>query len=76
MKKLIVLIALVAFIGIQAAPVTAASSSYAVEEVKKESKSEAKKSKTATSSECESKSTKCCDAKKECSEDKKSSEKK
>jgi len=64
MKKIIVLLALVSFIGVQAAPVAASTSSYAVEHVHKEKKESKKAKKSGT--DCDTKSSSCCDSKKEC----------
>ena len=61
MKKFIVLIALVAFLGVMAAPLTAAPAAVAIEEVKdkKDDKKDDKKSDKA----CNEKKSDCCKSK-------------
>ena len=76
MKKIIVLIALVAFLGVMAAPVVAASSTVAVEmakapdkdDKKDDKKAEKKTEKKTEKADCK-KSSDCCKTK--CSDDKK-----
>lgn len=66
MKKIIVLIALVAFIGVTAAPLSASYAPAAVEQVKEkkdEKKSDAKKSESKKSDKQCAEKSKCCKSK-------------
>ena len=72
MKKIIVLIALVAFLGVMAAPLSAATGTVAIEMVKDDKKDDKKKAKKSEKAECQEKSD-CCKSK--CSDDKKDDKK-
>jgi len=72
MKKIIVLIALVSFLGVMAAPLSAANGTVAIEMVKDDKKDDKKKSKKSEKAECQEKSD-CCKSK--CSDDKKDKKK-
>ena len=76
MKKIILLIALVAFLGVMAAPLSAATGTVAIEMVKDDKKDDKKKAEKkaekSEKAECQEKSD-CCKSK--CSDDKKDDKK-
>ena len=67
MKKIIVLIALVAFLGVMAAPLSAATGTVAIEMVKDGKKDDKKKDKKSEKAECPEKINSC---KSKCGDDK------